>query len=73
VLPEPKAGPGREAEVHVPVAEAALMVMLLAAMVVLDFLAGVPVTEMQVPADRAPRVFVTVLENAVVAVHDTVV
>ena len=59
--------------VHVPVAGAALMVMLVAAMVVFDFLAGVPLTVMQAPAARAPRVSVTVLVNVVEVVHETVV
>ena len=62
----PAAAPVR---VHEPVLGAADIMMLRAAMVVFDFLAGVPVTVTQSPAVMALTVWVTVLVNAVVAVQ----
>jgi hypothetical protein len=58
---------------HVPDADAGEMTMDLAAIVVLDFLAGVPVTVRQSPTATELTVSVTVLEKVVVAVQLTVV
>ncbi|HEY1827858.1 MAG TPA: hypothetical protein VGF87_07545 [Acidimicrobiales bacterium] len=58
---------------HDPEAGAGVMVMLRAAIVVLDFFEGVPVTVTQSPAVIALTVSLTVLENVVVPLQLTVV
>src|SRR5580658_4167947 len=58
---------------HLPEAGGGLTVIDLAVMVVLDFLAGVPVTVRQSPTARELTASVTVWENVVVPVQFTVV
>jgi hypothetical protein len=59
--------------VHEPVELAVLTVMVRAAMVVLDFLDGVPLTVTQSPAASVLTASVTVLEKVVVVLQFTVV
>jgi hypothetical protein len=69
--PDPLAPPRPVA--HFPVDEGWLIVIKRAVTVVLDFLAGVPVTVRQSPTATADSVSVTVSEKVVDEVHSTVV
>ena len=72
--PAPAAAePVRPPTVHDPDASAGLTVMVRAAIVVLDFLDGVPFTVTQSPAASVLTAWVTVLENVVVVLQFTVV
>jgi hypothetical protein len=69
----PAAVPVRPPKVHDPDELAAFTVIVRAAIVVLDFLDGVPFTVTQSPAASVLTVWVTVFENVVVVLQFTVV